>query len=785
MTLMEGVQAAACLNLMFLIIEGDNLIVINCFRRVSKAEKRWSSNVSVFSEAGTQRLLVRTKTKLKYTVFELSLFNLKKWEIPGIEEDENRTLSLAEPRLFASFWVLFFHSLPVKNHNRRNSKNPPAEHESSARLLDLLRLQPSTGQITFSGGRQVPIGSDSSCVPPPRPRRHQIPCKPDFLTCLSEGRCYHFPACHILDLCGFIILLDCPLDLLALSVFAPVAAHLGKKNAQASDLDLCINAVPWYKTAYSLHLWDPAFINVVLISSAMGMLGLPFLTREKSFSGKIYATDVTMRFGQLMMDDLISMHREFRQLYGPEDSEWMKCDELERISPALKEMFLSKEWLPLYSTTEVKDCIKRVQPLRYGEESCYNGTLVMRAVSSGLEIGASNWAIKHSQVRCSLYNSVVGSPQAMDFDYHSLQSYDVVIYSDVSSFQIVEVDTTDDVNMEEFEKLEFIWSCAFDSLIAGGSVLIPIGLLGVFLQLFQLTISSPTLRVRIFIISSVSQELFSLLNVVPEWLSKQKQEKLFAGEPLFAHVDLLKEKRMHLIPHICSPGVVNLWQEPCIVLCPHWSLRLGPAVHLLQRWRGDENSLLVLESTVNSDLTLLPFKPVKMKVLQCSFLSGIRSHKILPLMEKLQPKLALFPESSTTLNYTPKLEIAKDLDSQFHGKTFKGYDDANITRLRGELSLYQGKQQLVLGTESSCRSLLYWGTLDIGRLLNTLEKMGIHGFLDQGRTDVGSDAFVVVKVVEPHKGFIELKTRSVVISTGDDKLASALFEAIENTLDSI
>lgn len=37
------------------------------------------------------------------------------------------------------------------------------------------------------------------------------------------------------------------------------------------------------------------------------------------------------------------------------------------------------------------------------------------------------------------------------------------------------------------------------------------------------------------------------------------------------------------------------WQEPCIVFCPHWNLRLGPAVHLLQRWKDDENSLLVLE----------------------------------------------------------------------------------------------------------------------------------------------------------------------------------------------
>ena len=108
------------------------------------------------------------------------------------------------------------------------------------------------------------------------------------------------------------------------------------------------------------------------------------------------------------------------------------------------------------------------------------------------------------------------------------------------------------------------------------------------------------------------------------------------------------------------------WQEPCIVFSPSWSLRLGPAVHLLQRWCQDENSLLVLEvliyplnsvkffqfscaiiynhnswdnltntkvgtaqydctqNEIDAELALLPFKPVTMKVLQCSFLSGIK-----------------------------------------------------------------------------------------------------------------------------------------------------------------
>lgn len=48
----------------------------------------------------------------------------------------------------------------------------------------------------------------------------------------------------------------------------------------------------------------------------------------------------------------------------------------------------------------------------------------------------------------------------------------------------------------------------------------------------------------------------------------------------------------------------KIWQEPCIVICPHWSLRLGPVTHLLRRWRGDQNSLLVMEVLLMINISL-------------------------------------------------------------------------------------------------------------------------------------------------------------------------------------
>ncbi|PHT60172.1 hypothetical protein CQW23_02535 [Capsicum baccatum] len=42
-------------------------------------------------------------------------------------------------------------------------------------------------------------------------------------TCLSEGKGYHFPPCHIVNRCGFRVLIDCRLDLSALAVFSPLS----------------------------------------------------------------------------------------------------------------------------------------------------------------------------------------------------------------------------------------------------------------------------------------------------------------------------------------------------------------------------------------------------------------------------------------------------------------------------------------------------------------------------------------------------------------------------------
>ncbi|XP_026656152.1 integrator complex subunit 9 homolog isoform X5 [Phoenix dactylifera] len=665
----------------------------------------------------------------------------------------------------------------------------------------------------------------------------------------------------MLELCGFRLLLECPLDLSALTVFAPISAT--DNDANASGL---IKAQPWYKTVAALHLWDPSLIGAILVSTPAGMLGLPFLARNPKFSGKIYATEATARIGRLMMEELVAMHAEFVQFYGPDERpglpEWMKWEELEKLPPALREVVMGEDgeelgsWMPLYSASDIKECMQKVQSVKYAEEVCYNGTIILKAFSSGLEIGSCNWTVNGPRRNITyLSSSIFESSHAMDFDYHSLQGNDLILFSDLSSLNSMakkgndfngnnnhsepmhkdaplcdvsairtDYDNEDEIlrclggideNLEEIDKISFVCSCILDSLQMGGSALIPVGRLGVVLLLLeQLSrlLESSHLKVPIFMISTAAEEMLAFTNAVPEWLCKQRQQKLFSGEALFGHVELMDEKKLLLFPILNSSNLFGtktlhrmMWQEPCIVFSPHWSLRLGPVVHLLRRWHADPRCVLVVEEGADAEVALLPFKMVAMKVLQCSFLSGIRMQKVRPLLEMLQPKLVLFPEdlrlqcplkddSSCSILYYLKnvmlhvpglrsdFEVCLATDLAFQLKPRKLTErNMAIARLKGQLLLNNGKYLLVASKELldlSNKQLLHWGSADPVRLLMALQERGIIGSIHWDKN--GTDGVFSIQITKPEEAMIETSGTKTVIYCRDKTMAALIYEAFSS-----
>ncbi|KZV47295.1 hypothetical protein F511_07718 [Dorcoceras hygrometricum] len=604
------------------------------------------------------------------------------------------------------------------------------------------------------------------------------------------------------------------------------------RTAKPLDASSFIQAEPCYKFVKDLLLWDISFVDIVLISSPMGMMGLPFLTRNRHFSAKVYVTEATARIGQLMMEDLVTMHKEFSQFYGPEDSgahQWMEWEELEFLPLELKNVALGADgtefggWMPLYSAADVKDCMLKIETLRYAEEVCYGGPLIIKAFSSGLEIGSCNWSISGPKGNIAyISSSVVPSATAMGFNYKALERHDVTLFSDISCCNATEK-LEDDSNcfgssgnslsnssesLEEMERLDFICSCSMDSVTAGGSVLIPIGRLAIVLQLlerFALGLESENMKVPIFFVSSVAEELIAFTNVIPEWLCQQRLERLYSGQSLFSHVEMLAEGRLHLFSAIYSPKLILAWQEPCIVFCPHWSLRLGPAIHLIRRWCNDKNSLLVMEEGFDADLVLLPFKPMEMKVLQCSFSSGMPLQQALRLVKNLQPRHVLFPETfkqhisplehlfslqfyskSNTLQIPnmkedTELDISIELASRLHYTTLEGID---VSRLKGELIVEQGRHRLYPWDEhasSPTRPVTHcFGRVDLNALLIALQKVGLNATIVD---DAESDGVRVLHVSEPAEARVEVTEAQTLISTGNENLASLISKVVCSILD--
>lgn len=267
-----------------------------------------------------------------------------------------------------------------------------------------------------------------------------------------------------------------------------------------------------------------------------------------------------------------------------------------------------------------------------------------------------------------------------------------------------------------------------------------------------------------------------------------------------------------MFPEIHSPELLTIWQEPCVIFCPHWSLRLGPVVHLLRRWCANPDSLLIMEEGIDLELGVLPFKPMEVKVLKCSFISGINVKKAPYLLEALQPMHVVLPEDLrphfSHLNHTyslsyfsenetlviPKLKkqgselsIAVDLASQLLccAKSPLGKDGKEFVRLKGELSMERGKYQLVIGNDrapssSQSRPVVCWGRIDPEALVAALGNTGIKATVEQSQPSSSSSTTTksMIHISEPSEASIEVSTEKTLISAADEDFALRISESI-------
>lgn len=776
------------------------------------------------------------------------------------------------------------------------------------------------------------------------------------LTCLGLGSGQGNsagPASHLLEISGTHILLECPLDLSVLQFFLPSvslsphgSSSLQRKRRTQSDdglptcrklqrvglasnrqrpmdgqinddqtrpfRDICgqvyLDVEPWYKTA-ELGLVDVSSLDAVLISNPEGMLGLPFLTRSPEFSGKIYATSVTTKLGQLMMEELVSMHGQFLQTFGRSDSKmplWLEPATLAALPGSVKRALVDDDgvgrgnWHSLYSKKDVERCMSKVLCLHYEEEISIYDCLQIKPCSSGFELGASNWIISGSICLSYFAASQLTPGPAMGLNLSSHTSSDVFLFSDLKnchmgidgsavlksgdnaaevclkkkSFDIVSEmhisDSKDNPNVrgtgtevsltvqEQFvsettercrgdstqvsltdqgqsvgettkqqgriskDLLVSVCKAAVHAVTVGGSVLVTISGVGESLELLEgiseeLHVSNLG-HIPMFYVSPAAEETLVYANTVPEWLCAARQEKLYAGEALFGHVELLQEKRLHQLSALHAPDSVNVWKEPCVVFASHWSLRMGPAVSLLQKWQQDPHCLLILtQDLFNIELALSPFLPIAMKVLEHPRSGRLRGAEVADIIEKLKAKLSLLPGtmegefqqvlggksespqgitqfyntwsvSDIPVHHKIDADMSADLACHFHPKHL----DSGVAVGQMVMSLHRkgGKWSLDLPTQSeiyklsfSARDNICWGAVETGDLVKSLEERGLYCEVrSQTRNDTGYSHGMCIIVRSPSFAKVELRPDSTLIETDDPVVRQLVTDAVKSLL---
>ncbi|KAL3700369.1 hypothetical protein R1sor_018391 [Riccia sorocarpa] len=691
-----------------------------------------------------------------------------------------------------------------------------------------------------------------------------------------------------------------------------------------------LDAEPWYKTP-DLHQLDVSLLNAVLISNPLAMLGLPFLVRNPGFTAKIYATDATIKMGQLLMEELVTLHSEFTQLFGqraslasppwfqhagPSDLEQLNCAEC------------GEHWQHLYSTDDIRACIARIHGLRYGEEASVNGQLKIKPSSSGFGIGSCNWVLKGAH-RSLAYigHSTFSANHSAPLDLPSLSSCEVLLFStceaadpqheespetrkesgvalprkkspeskavqtasteshqgtegntahkqppQLHSFspasslspanvgstagnsmppqkplstlhvpasseksvkvaceqQEVPKDATSSSALDE--KVNEVCRAAVEAVSAGGSVLFPISMYGSFLEILEeilIQLRSAGMEVPVLYISPVAEKVLAYANTVPEWVSALRQEKLYAGEALFGFVDAVQEKRFHHYSALHSPDLLRCWQEPCVVFASHLSLRMGPAIQLLHRWRSNPLCLVVLtQPSVDVKVLLEPFEPFRIQVLHHPLILNITSSEVASMIRTLKPQLALIPKSLENLELSQRkgsgefggvscyqlwqpykiprfqndfeVDMTADLALQIQLKQIRSGKVA-AARLSADLHVRDGRWILEMPSPSSSsggvvrclpRHQIRWGKVDVDTLLTAFKERQIHDVYVTERTiqdeqnlqDKMERKEVIIELTSPSPAKIEITSATISIHANEASLRRLIVEVLNSTL---
>lgn len=121
----------------------------------------------------------------------------------------------------------------------------------------------------------------------------------------------------------------------------------------------------------------------------------------------------------------------------------------------------------------------------------------------------------------------------------------------------------------------------------------------------------------ICVVAGSGHSQLSLAQVFSEWLNEEYRDRAYLPEEPFTHGRMIRENRLKVYPSVDGKFSEG-FKSPCVVFCTHYSLRMGPAVHLLSQWKNSpKNAIVFTDPEFHPNEALAPYLPVTLKVAYC------------------------------------------------------------------------------------------------------------------------------------------------------------------------
>ncbi|CAB4068088.1 INTS9 [Lepeophtheirus salmonis] len=471
--------------------------------------------------------------------------------------------------------------------------------------------------------------------------------------------------CYVLNFKGVRIMLDCGLDLSTALHYLPIPlvhsqklSNLGNYVPGIENMNFCegelkdcngkifVDSSPEFCTPHLWTFFDFADIDVILISNYTCMLALPYVTEESGFKGIVYMTEPTLHIGRLFMEETIE-YMERTALSSRHSSSGSWKDILHALPPPLCDVSNPRSWKRIYNRKQMESSLSKVQLMGYSEKKDVFGLLTVSPVSSG-------------NVDCLIMTSLTQTPTQMP-----------------------------DPMIGEFCK------SVVETTRLGGNVLVPCYPSGITYDLFECLAGQMDAHslctIPMYFVSPVADSSLAYSNIMAEWLSQSKQNKVYLPEEPFPHGGLARNGRLK--------------KQPCIMFCGHPSLRFGEVIHFIELWGSNSNNTIVFtEPSFPYEAALAPFQPLHMKVIHCPIDTSLNFSQAKKLIRDLKPGSIAIPEeySLPPLSSPNRTDLTIDADipiktigslasSLFPFELRPGVSVATIT---GDLSVIDNKYKL-------------------------------------------------------------------------------------------